>query len=173
MLWFGKKKKREEELLAALMRGAAEGASMSRLKSSLATVGVDISKDRESKHIAIEGSLAVVGALTAKSEVSASPEDSVFVDGVMLMVLSNHISHVLRCSFETVSTVALASHFGPAGVSEISQVIDSYNEMSMNNSNVIQAVGNASVKWCEEPSEQNLTSLAALRDVLLKSASEQ
>jgi|GEM_PF-2166913 len=167
--WFGKKK-REEQFFVDMMRAAAEGEKIASLKSSLAFIGVEVSDSCKDEKIAGYGAKALLDALAEKSQVSASVTEVEYIDGIMLMVFSNHMAYVLQCSFEVVSTFSLIIHFGHDEPDKSAQAIASYNAMSAANSKVIQAVGNACVKWCNEPSEANLSSLAALRDILLQSA---
>jgi hypothetical protein len=176
-MWpWSKHKKRDEQFFLDAMRAAAEGDRISNLKESLATLGVNVISEREPTQLVADGAVALLDHVRNRANTTASEDAVEFVDGILLMVFSNHLSCVLRCNFEFSSTIALVVHFSVDPPEDwddlpsvVSDAIQYYNEMSQMDSNVIRAAGNACVKWCGKPNSDNLDSLAELYAVLVKS----
>ena len=175
-MWpWSKRQKQREELFVDLVRAAAEGDRIAKLKESLACLSVNLSGEREETQIVSDGAIALLDAIHHLANPSASEDVLDYVDGLFLMVFTNHMSFVMRCNYELASTVALLVHFSveaPESYKDmpdiVSEAIKSYNELAQQDSPVIRATGNACVKWCNQPNSENLDTLAKLYNALLK-----
>jgi hypothetical protein len=89
---------------------------------------------------------------------------------LVAMVSANHLSRLGDVSFETTSTVACvmldADLGGKLGQAEVGAVVNMYNKMSSENSNVIRAIGTQVAAFCSSNEDKHLDALGELFLVL-------
>jgi hypothetical protein len=155
------------------MEAASAGHAKSSVHRSLAALGIQKKDDEVDAQYIARGAFAILDMTKENSDLGSGFKEDVWLDGIYVMVVCNHLSYLLEANFEMASTLALTQVCGIKNSSGIAEVVSSYNAMSRSNSNTILAIGNSCAGWVNSPNIEKATSLGALYKILYQESSKQ
>jgi hypothetical protein len=167
--WLFDRRRRNEEFLRELVKAAAEGHQLHRLRQAIARVSADKLDGTDATENAGVAAAALVNAIVAKSIGQIDDEDDRFVSGLFAVVFSNHFSMMVAGTFEFASTLAVLRVLGTEQFKLwFNAIISFYNEASRADSQEIQAIGITCALFYNEPSTTHFEKLVELFELCRK-----
>lgn len=156
------RRKQDAKFFADVMRAAAEGDKISRLRRAFSTLNTDLANEKENGKLAAKASIALLEEIKSKNA-TVTESTYIFIDGVFILVFTNHFSFILMESFEMISILCFLEYFGVEnGPYLISKLTEQYNELSVNSPMIIQSIGDACATWSNTPNTSSLDNLKNL-----------
>src|SRR5262245_36041966 len=107
--WLFGRRRRDEEFILDMMKAAAEGDRLHRLRQAIATVS---SESMHGKDATEDAAIAAAILTTAIAERAIEDDDDRFVAGVFAFVFSNYFSFLLAGNFEMAASLAVMKVVG-------------------------------------------------------------
>ncbi|MDE3176502.1 MAG: hypothetical protein KGM15_10415 [Pseudomonadota bacterium] len=170
--WLFRRKKADEEFLLKMMKAAAEGAELARLRQAVSTISND---KLEGDGTAMAGNAA--GILTTSVVTAAifraNDNDDRFTAGLFALVAANHFARITEGNFEIASVLSVLQTVGTEEFERcFSSIVSSHNQMIQSGSNVVPAIGQACAIWMNQPSSENFEKLVGLFKVVREYAAK-
>ncbi|WBQ11347.1 hypothetical protein L2D01_06065 [Hyphomonadaceae bacterium ML37] len=162
--WLKGRQAQEREFFASLMSAAAEGQARDSINRALDSLNAEILPLDSSIDFSVQASSEFIKILSWSCGISLSKcnDDEAFVQRIFSMVASDYISQKIGAQFESVSAVAILNTFGIENRDELAEIIDKFNEMVLNDSNTINAIGSVIKIWFEQPTNENFSKIQSL-----------
>ena len=134
---------------------ALDADGIMRLFRSLATIRVNASESKD------KAMLVAISAnkLASSLEVQSGREIQLPTKGLLLMIVSNHLSACLGSDFEKSAIAAIFRHFNFPDGDDIAFIIQIYNKFSQARAPFMEDVGNAVSIWCMSANEKTYQNL--------------
>ncbi len=148
-----------------------------KITKAIQSLNINIEQDLDNTRYGVESTLAVVRKIMDTAGVDmndiAEDEDDIFTGGLFCLILSSHITRVVKSEFEIVSAMAIFNllfdscrkHTGEY----VPLIINLYAQGVDNNREVINAVGQNFVEWIENPTDEHFVKTVGLYHVCKKS----
>lgn len=193
--WLTGKRKRDEDFMIDLMRAAAEGDSLRRLRQSIATVSsVELNRKSPSENAAVAAA-ALANAVMEKvignldddddeddldlddidldDDNEDDKDDDRFLAGLFAFVYANYFSLILSGQFEMAAPIAVLHTLGTGHFEKwFNPVLNYYNQASASNSKEILAIGQTCERWYKEPTTENFDRIVKLFELCRSNVSK-
>lgn len=158
------------ETLRVLASAAAEGAQKAQIRRAISTIK-NLELDDDDKYCA-HSSSALSTEIMKKTGVDYPSSDDLYMGGIFVFVIANHISYIFESEFEIAAALGTIDFLVSNGMSvhdaslSIGPISRTYNSMvqSSGGNKFIQALGQSVVKWCNAPSDENMGKLIKFYD---------
>lgn len=165
--WLTGRKRRDEEFLVEMMKAAAEGDHLHRLRQAIATISAEPIGGKDATDNAAIAAAMLTTAIVRKTITLIEDDDDRFQAGLFAFVFSNYFSFLLAGNFEMAASLAVMR---VVGVDEFERcfntIQESYNHMVQTRPAVPGAIGKTCEEWFKNPSSTRLDRLAGLFQLL-------
>jgi hypothetical protein len=160
--WLFGRRDKNEPLLREMVKAAAEGANIVKLRQAIATISAEQLTGDESEMAATAASI-LTKKLAKSANIGMLDDDGLFTSGIFAFVFANHFSRVLAGQFELAATVAVLKTIGMEEFDRgFSAIQTSYSQMVESDSKLLLAVGQNCAAWMQEPSPHKFDKLVEL-----------
>jgi hypothetical protein len=158
-------KTRDEEFMLNMMKAAAEGDTLHRLRQAVATISIEGVEGTDATERAGVAAALVTRAIAEKARSGIIDDDDRFVTGTFAFVLSNYFSFLVAGNFELASIRAVLKLLGADEFHRCFNTIqESYNRNAASKS--LGAIGKTTEVWFKNPSSANFERLVQLFKLL-------
>lgn len=171
--WLFGKNSRDNDLTVNLMRAAAEGHNLSKLRQAVATVTARELTGSPTE-MAAKASSYLATSLVKSANMSISDDDDIFVVGTFCFAFADHFSRVIAGQFEQSAALAVMDAIGIEHFNRsFPAITTTFNELAGSGTKLLMAVGQGSATWMQTPSPENYMRLVDLYKVARNSVKER
>jgi hypothetical protein len=164
--WLSGRKRRDEESLR-MVRAAAEGDRLHRLRQAIATISTKPLYGKDATEHAASAAALLTNAIINDTISAVECDDDRFTAGFFAFALSDYFSLLLGGNFETAASLTVLMVLGAEEFERcFSTVQESYNRMVQSRVDAIQAIGMTCDAWFKNPSPSHFKRLAELFKLL-------
>jgi len=161
--WLSGRKRRDQEFLMGLMKAAAEGDRLHRLRQAIATISVEPLHGKDATELAVDAATTLTRAMVKEANGAIVDDDDRFVSGLFAFVFSDYFATLLAGSFEMAAPLAVLGVLGSDEFDRCFNTIQvSYNEMVRSKRTVIEAIGKTCEAWFKQPTPEKFARLVEL-----------
>jgi hypothetical protein len=165
--WLFGRKRRDEEFLMGMMRAAAEGDRLHRLRQAIATVSTKPLYGKEATEHAASAAALLTAAIVSETISAVEDDDDRFTAGVFAFAFSDYFALLLAGNFEIAASLAVMMVVGTEEFDRCFNAIqESYNRIVQSKVEVIKAIGTTCDAWFKNPSPSQFERLAELFKLL-------
>ena len=165
-------RKRDDEFFLKMMKAAAEGHHLAKIREAIATISSDPLPRPETE---MAGAAAAILAKTV-TELAIKrihDDDDRFCAGMFAFVFADHFSRLAAGNFELAAFSAVLNTLGVTEVERcFNAIVTSHTNMAQSDSKILVAIGTSCNAWLEEPTRQKLERLAEIFKVTRKCVTE-
>jgi hypothetical protein len=165
--WLFGRKRRDEQFMLDMMRTAAEGDRLHRLRQAIATVSVEPLAGKDATEQAANAAAILTAAVASDTIGVVETDDDRFVAGTFAFVFSDYFATLLAGDFEMAACFAVMQVVGSEEFERCFNDIQSnYNDMVQSKAKVIEAIGKSCEAWFKNPNPSQFERLAELFKIL-------
>ena len=166
-------RRKREKFLLSMAKARAEGEGRAQIKRALATLGIKYREGESDTEYSARAADHMVRTIMLRAGVreGMSSSDDLYIGGLFIFAIANHLTYVLEAEFEQAASLGLLMFLTTEGMDTASAassnetIVDAYNEMAEKKHKYLEAVARQFVKWTKAPDGEHMAKLAQLFNI--------